>query len=253
MADKLQDNAGARTAFVAGATGYTGQAVVRALRARGVRVFAHVRPDSPRLDEWRRRFGSLGAQTDSTPWEEDAMRATLANARPQMVFALLGTTRARVAQARTRGADDSYETVDYGLTALLLRATLAAAPSARFIYLSSLGVGPGARGAYLLARWKAEQDIRASGIEYVIARPSFITGSDREERRRLERVLGAVSNGILAVAGALGLRATRERYRAHTAAELAEALVDHAIRPESARRELDGVGLYSLAGAGTGE
>ena len=114
-----------RTAFVAGATGYTGQAVVQALRARGVRVFAHVRRDSPRLDEWRRRFDALGAHTDTTPWEENAMRATLAEALPHAVFALLGTTRARVAQARTRGADDSYETVDYGLSALLLRATLA--------------------------------------------------------------------------------------------------------------------------------
>ena len=95
--------------------------------------------------------------------------------------------------------------------------------------------------------------MRASGIDYVIARPSLITGSDREERRRLERVLAVISDAILAVAGAFGMRTARERYRAHTAAELAEALVAHAYRPASARSELDGVGLYSLAGAGTGE
>src|SRR5215217_2597869 len=83
------------TAFVAGATGYTGREVVRALVARGVRAVAHVRPDSPRLAEWRERFGEVGADVDATPWEEPAIRAALARWRPTHVFALLGTTRER--------------------------------------------------------------------------------------------------------------------------------------------------------------
>src|SRR5215208_1501420 len=66
------------TAFVAGATGYTGREVVRQLVERGVRAVAHVRPDSPRLAEWRERFAELGAEVDATPWEEPAMRASLA-------------------------------------------------------------------------------------------------------------------------------------------------------------------------------
>ena len=48
-------------AFVAGATGYTGREVVRVLLERGVRTVAHVRPDSPHVDEWRSRFEAQGA------------------------------------------------------------------------------------------------------------------------------------------------------------------------------------------------
>ena len=57
-------------AFVAGATGYTGREVVRLLSGRGVRTVAHVRPDSPRVEEWRRRFETEGAAVDVTPWDD---------------------------------------------------------------------------------------------------------------------------------------------------------------------------------------
>ena len=49
-------------AFIAGATGYTGQAVVRTLRAQGIATTAHVRPDSPRLAEHTETFEALGAE-----------------------------------------------------------------------------------------------------------------------------------------------------------------------------------------------
>jgi nucleoside-diphosphate-sugar epimerase len=240
MTDNLQDDAQTRTAYVAGATGYTGQAVVKALRARGLRVHAHVRPDSPRLAVWRARFAALGAQVDTTPWDAEAMRSTLAATQPDAVFALLGTTRSRSRRARAQGASDSYETVDYGLTATLLRATESAAPRARFVYLSSVGVGPGARGAYVLARWKVEQELAASGIDYIIVRPSIITGSDRDEKRLLERVAAVVGNVLLAAAGAR----VREKYRSRTAAELAEAIVAHALQPDRQRRVLEGETLF---------
>ena len=55
----------APVAFVAGATGFVGRAVVPALRRAGVTTIAHVRPDSARLDEWRKRFASTGL------WERD--------------------------------------------------------------------------------------------------------------------------------------------------------------------------------------
>lgn len=244
---KVQDSPQSRTAFIAGATGYTGHALVRRLRADGVHVVAHVRPDSTRLGEWRARFAACGAHADSTPWEETAMRETLARLQPDAVFALLGTTRARVRAAQQRGAADSYETVDYGLSALLLRVARSAVPHARFTYLSSIGVGPAARGAYLRVRWRFEQELAASGLDYVIARPSFITGPDREERRPAERVAAVVTDVVLAAAGACGLRRVRDRYRSRSADELAGALAAHAFRAASARSVLDGSALFSLA------
>ena len=100
------------TAFVAGATGYTGREVVRVLRESGVSTVAHVRPDSPRLAEWRARFGALGAEVDTTPWDAPAMATTLARVQPAIVFALLGTTRRRARAAAERGAAESYASVD---------------------------------------------------------------------------------------------------------------------------------------------
>jgi len=213
------------TAFVAGATGYTGREVVRALRERGVAVIAHVRPDSGRLAEWRERFASMGAATDTTPWDEAAITATLRQRAPTLVYALLGTTRARMKEERDAASAADYEAIDYGLTALLMRASLAAGHRPRFVYLSSASTGANARGAYLKARWKAEEALRASGLPYVIARPSFITGADRDQARPMERFGAAATDGLLAVAGVFGLRRIRDRYRSTSNIVLAEALV----------------------------
>src|SRR4029079_17325323 len=131
------------TAFVAGATGYTGREVVRALRAQGARAIAHVRADSTRLDEWRARFAELGAEVDTTPWTAPAMTSTLEALRPGVIFAALGATKKRANQAASHGEDpeqESYEAVDYGLTSILLRAAVKAGHRPRFVYLSSMGV-----------------------------------------------------------------------------------------------------------------
>jgi uncharacterized protein YbjT (DUF2867 family) len=228
----------ARTAFVAGATGYTGRAVVAELRSRGIGTVAHVRPDSPQLARWRDEFAALGATVDVSPWDEDALAAALARCRPDAVFSLLGTTRKRGRAARAAGAREDYETVDYGLSALLLRVTQRAAPSARFVYLSSLGVGPRARGGYLGARWRVEQELQASGLEWTIVRPAFVTGPDREERRPAERAASVAIDSLLSLARRIGARRVHDRFHSLTAAELARALVRHAFDPSSAGRVL---------------
>lgn len=214
------------TAFVAGATGYTGRALVAELAARGVRTVAHVRPDSARLGEWRQSFGRDGAEVDTTPWQPDAMAATLQRVRPAFVFALLGTTRRRARAAARHGRDDSYRTVDYGLTSLLLAAMLRGAPDAHFVYLSAAGAGPRARGDYLQVRWRMEEELRASGAAHTILRPAFITGPDRDEGRPAERAAAAAVDAGLAVIGLLGGRAFRERYRSRTARALARETCD---------------------------
>ncbi|MBE7453568.1 MAG: NAD(P)H-binding protein [Kofleriaceae bacterium] len=220
----------APVAFVAGATGFVGRAVVPALVARGARVVAHVRPDSPQLAAWRERFGALGAEVDATPWAAAALTATLAALAPTHVFGLIGTTRKR---ARADGvAGDIYETVDLGLTRLLVEAAAAAGTRPRVVYLSSVGASATARSPYLRARARAEDAVRASGLPWVIARPSLIVegeGDGRDDARPGERVAGVVADGLLAVAGALGARRLRARYRSTTPAVLAAALVDLAL------------------------
>jgi uncharacterized protein YbjT (DUF2867 family) len=215
-------------AFVAGATGYTGREVVRELVSRGVRTVAHVRPDSARTEEWRQRFESGGAAVDTTPWEDADMIRTLSALQPTHVFSLLGTTRARRRQSATRGVAESYEAIDFGLTAILIKAAVASGSRPRFVYLSSLGVREHTTNPYLVARWRAESLLRSSGLPYTIARPSFITGAGRDEPRPLERVGAGVANVIATLASVVGARRFAGSVRSLTGAELATGLVRHA-------------------------
>lgn len=235
-------------AFVAGATGYTGREVVRELRAHGVAAVAHVRPDSPRIAEWEVRFQAHYAVVDTTAWELHAMRDALLRWQPTHIFALLGTTRARTRAARERGRNDSYETVDYGLSSLLLKAALLTGHTSRFIYLSSIGVSERTRNPYLVARWRMESELRAARLPYIIARPGFISGPDRDEFRLGERTLTVLSDSLLAAAGALGMRTLRERYHSLTGAQLARALVTAALDERYANVVLEAAELRKLAG-----
>jgi uncharacterized protein YbjT (DUF2867 family) len=228
------------TAFVAGATGYTGREVVRALRERGIETIAHVRPDSTRVSDWRSRFEALGARVDSTAWDSAAMTLTLRQTRPDIVFALLGTTQSRSRKARRRGgADAGYEAVDYGLTMLLYSSATEAGARSRFVYLSAAGVKEEGGNAYLAARARVERALRAAALPYTIARPSFITGPDRDEFRAGERIGAAVVDGLLKGVGWFGGRRLRERYRSTTNAILARALVRLALDPAAAGRTFE--------------
>jgi nucleoside-diphosphate-sugar epimerase len=232
------------TAFVAGATGYTGREVVRVLRELGIETIAHVRPDSTRLGDWRGRFEALGARVDSTPWDPAAMTLTLRQARPELIFALLGTTQSRSREARRRGsADAGYEAVDFGLTMLLYSSATEAEMCPRFVYLSAAGVKQEGGNAYLAARARVERALRAGALPYTIARPSFITGPDRDEFRAGERIGAAVVDGVLKVVGWFGGRRLRERYRSTTNAVLARALVRLALDPAAAGRTFESEAL----------
>ncbi len=233
------DVTGTGRAFVAGATGFTGREVVRLLVEKGVRTVAHVRPDSPRLEEWRERFSAVGAEVDATAWDKTAMRDTLVRVRPGLVFALLGTTRARMKAARRAGEDPasrSYEAVDYGLTALLIEALRETGLSLRFIYLSAAGVKETSRSAYYRARSRVEALVRSSGLAYTIARPSIISGPGRDDRRRMEQLGATVGDRLLAAAGKIGAHRLRARYASTTNVRLAAALVRLALDPKAENR-----------------
>ncbi len=221
--------------FVAGATGYTGREVVRCCATLGVRTVAHVRPDSPRLHEWRERFAAAGAETDTTPWEPQAMADTLARLRPTHIFALLGTTRARARRAmEARGTVESYESVDYGLTHMLLEAAIRAAATTgvrpRVVYLSAIGAREDTRNSYVRARGRVERELRESGLPWLAVRPAFITGDDRDESRPLERVGARVIDAALLVPALFGARRLRDRYRSISGTALGCGMARLALR-----------------------
>lgn len=97
-----------------------------------------------------------------------------------------------------RGA--SFEQVHVGGTRNLLYATKQAGIK-RFLHMSALGTGPGAAAAYHQTKWQAEEDVRASGLDYTIFRPSIIHGPDGEfinmlaRQVRLSPVVPVIGNG----------------------------------------------------------
>src|SRR5438309_12012501 len=161
-------------AFVFGATGFVGREVVRQLCVRGGKVIAHVRPDSKQLDTWRARFTELGAAMDTTPWDVAALAARLTTVQPTWIYILIGTTRSKAKADAIEG--NIYERVDFGLTKIAVDAAIAAHVAPRIVYLSSVGADPNARSVYLKWRGKTEQVVTASGLPWVMARPSIITG-----------------------------------------------------------------------------
>ena len=215
-------------AFVAGATGYTGKQVVAQLCAAGVETTAHVRPDSPQLDAMADHFKALGASVDTTPWDSDAIQQTIRSLQPRLIFGLLGTTQKRARAAKKTGRppnEESYATVDCGYTTMLIDAGTQLQDKPRFIYLSSLGVSATAVGSYLQARWKTERHLLESGLPCIIARPCFISGKDREERRPMERAASTLIDGALSTLSLLGQTRLKKRYGSIDAPPLARALV----------------------------
>ncbi|MBI4208363.1 MAG: NAD(P)H-binding protein [Deltaproteobacteria bacterium] len=222
-------------AFVVGATGYTGREVVRVLCERGVSTIAHIRPDSPRLEEWREYFGKLGAPVNTASWEENAMTTALGRIQPTLIFNLVGTTKARMKQEK----DASYEDVDYGLIAMLLRATRGAVLTPKLIHLSAAGVGPNSTHAYYQAKWKTEEEIRKSDLPYLVARPSFIIGADRDDSRSFELWGARLIDGAFLVASLVGARKLYNRYRSTTNTRLAQALVRLALDPNAINKVIE--------------
>jgi uncharacterized protein YbjT (DUF2867 family) len=226
-------------AFVLGATGFVGREVVRQLCLRGVPVFAHVRPDSARLADWKERFGALGATVDTTAWDATTLGERLREIAPAQLYILIGTTREKARSENLHG--DIYERIDLGLTQLAVEAARRSGTHPRLVYLSSIGANASARSRYLRARGKAEQAVMGSGLPWVIARPAVITGA-RDEPRHGERAAAVIGDGLLAIAGVLGGAKLRARYRSTTADVLASALIRLGEAPEH-DRIVDGAGL----------
>ena len=220
------------TAFVLGSTGFVGREVVRQLCVRGAKTVAHIRPDSKSLAAWRPKFEELGATVDTSPWEIEAMTARLRAALPTQIYVLIGTTRS---QAKTDAISGNiYEAIDLGLTRTAVAAALASGQRPRIVYLSSVGADPTSRSPYLAARGRAEEVVTGSGLPWVIARPSFITG-ERDDGRFGERSAAVIGDGLLAVAGVFGGKKLRAKYRSTTPDVLASALIRLGEAPEHDR------------------
>jgi len=150
--------------LVTGGTGFVGGHVVHALRASDQQVRALVRERSSGT-----KLESSGAELvegDVTSPESLRRAAEGADAVVHLV-------------AIRQGKREEFQRVMVDGTRNLLAAAKEAGVD-RFVHMSALGTSAETKDLvpYYGAKWQMEQDVKASGIPYVIFRPSFIFGPD---------------------------------------------------------------------------
>ncbi|MFH0882508.1 MAG: NAD(P)H-binding protein [bacterium] len=218
----------AHLAFVAGATGITGREVVAALADRGIETIAHIREDSPYVNEWIEYFRQVGSGVDTTAWEQEEISLRLADVRPSLVFCLLGSSEQRMKgdeNFKPNSFVDSYKAVDLGLTSMLIRACVSAGEeNLRFILASAVGTDENSSSPFLQMKAKAEDFLIQSGLNYTIVRVGAIAESDRGGREQPP------------YRGLLGMKRRLPIMEAVEARPLAETLVDVALTPDCVNR-----------------
>ncbi len=218
----------AHLAFVAGATGITGREVVSALASRGVETIAHIRNDSPYVNEWIEYFRQVGSGVDTTPWDQEEISRRLADIRPSLVFCLLGSSERRMKsdeEFKPNPFIDSYMAVDLGLTSMLIRACVSAGEeNLRFILASAIGADDSSSSEFMQMKAKAEDFLIQSGLNYTVVRIGAVADSDRGGREQP------------AFRSLFGLKRRPTPFPPANARPLAETLVDVALTPDCANR-----------------
>jgi uncharacterized protein YbjT (DUF2867 family) len=150
--------------LVTGGTGFVGGHVLHALRAsdQQVRALVRDRAGGTKLESWDVEL----AEGDVTSPESLRRAAEGADAVVHLV-------------AIRQGKQEDFQRVMVDGTRNLLAAAKEAGVG-RFVHMSALGTTAETKDLvpYYNAKWQMEQDVKASGIPYVIFRPSFIFGPD---------------------------------------------------------------------------
>ena len=152
--------------LVTGGTGFVGPKIVHALRAEEMPVRALVRDPSSSVARTLSTWGCELAQGDATD-PESLRRATEGADAVVHLIALIA------------GKPEEYERVMSQGTRDLVAAAKEARVS-RFVLMSALGATEESKDLvpYYRSKWDMEQTVKASGIEHVIFRPSFVFGKD---------------------------------------------------------------------------
>lgn len=149
--------------LVDGATGYLGSHLVNKLCSLGFDVRALVHPGARQVDlDFLRQQGAEVRTADlSVPTAKEAFENCAS------VVHLIGSV------APKKG--ERLEELHAGQTRNLVTACKNAGVG-RIVMITSLGARANADNSYHLTKWMAEEEIRKSGIEYVILRPPLLIG-----------------------------------------------------------------------------
>jgi len=152
--------------LVTGSTGFVGPHVVHALRERDKPVRALVRTPSGRSATTLAAWGAELVQGDMT--DRESLRRAVDGA--EVVLHLV---------AIRQGPEEQFRQIMEQGTRELVAAAQEAGVR-RFVLMSALGTSEETQDLvpYYHAKWEQEQTLRASGLEHVIFRPSFVFARD---------------------------------------------------------------------------
>jgi uncharacterized protein YbjT (DUF2867 family) len=206
---------------VVGATGFVGGHLVSRLQECGYAVRAISRHGT-RLLRWAADVQAFAADVETG----DGLGATMIGA--DAVVHLVAIPR--------EGEGRTFEEVNVRGVARVLEA-MRAAGVRRIVHLSVLGVTDDPRFRYLSSKWRGEQLVRQSGLEWVVLRPSLVFGPGDGFFALIDTTLRWWSPGIVAIPAAAGAR-----FQPLAVADLAMAV-------ERCLSEIDRAGsVYELGG-----
>jgi NADH dehydrogenase len=169
---------------VVGATGFVGSHLVPYLLESGHTVIAISR-DGRRLPGW-----GDGVEARAANVTRDDLEAALAGADAVVHLAAIPreTGGRRFVEVNVRGTQRVVEAAErIGVT--------------RFVHLSVLGVADDPKLAYLHSKWRGEEAVRASSLEWVVLRPSLMFGAGDGFFNLVKTTLRWWSPGIVAIPG----------------------------------------------------
>ena len=168
------------TIAITGANGFVGRNVARLFTKKGIQVINIVRKNR-----------ATSVQSGSVLISNDLSEKFLIQ-RLKKCTALLHF----IGQGK-QTVEDDYEKVNVGLTKNAINLCRKAGIK-KIIYISGLGVHKNTTFGYFISKYKAEQEIIHSGLDYTIFRASYIVGKDDPLSQILCR---QIKNGKITIAG----------------------------------------------------
>lgn len=168
------------TIAITGANGFVGRNVGKIFAKKGIKVIGIVRKN-------KKSSITFGTPLISADLSEKHLISRLKGC--YALLHLIGQGRQTV--------DSDYERVNVGLTKNAVRVCKKVGIK-KIIYISGFGVRKNTSSGYFISKYKAEQEIIASGLDYTIFRASYIIGKDDPLSQILSR---QIKSGKVTIAG----------------------------------------------------